>query len=224
MSRVALARLSDAPPPLRETLDVDPDGSWRVWRSVGQAIGRFGGSGDAAAAGQRIVMLAEAATDTDPPGPGDASADTTWDTIEVGSTSLRLPYRAAPDGPWGELLAACRGLLDDAIASPKAAIGMTLMAPDRVRLEHRGDEPLPIELGAASVEATAWTADGAFIASGSGRVAADHVDAGPGWAIDVDLDGIDASAGGQPVVFVSFVANDGGVFIPVVLSAGRAPG
>jgi hypothetical protein len=224
MSRVTFTRLSDAPPPLRETLDVDADGSWRAWRSVGQAIGRFAGAGDAAAPGHRIVTLAEAATEIDPPGPGDASADTTWDTIEAGGTSLRVPYRATPEGAWGELLAACRGLLDDAITSPKAAIGMTLVAPDRVRLEHRGDEPLPVELGGATVEATVWTADGTFIASGTGRVAADHVDAGPGWTTDVELEGIDPSGGGQPVVFVSFVANDGGVFVPVVLSAGRAPG
>ncbi len=225
MTRVAFARLSDAPPPLREMLDVDDDGSWRVWRSVGPAIGRFAGTGDAAAgAGREIVELAAAAEGAETPRGGDSSPDATVDSIDLGGRSVSVPYRQTPDGPWGDLFEACRGLLDEAVSHPVAAIGMELAGADRVRLKHRGEEPLPVEFGSAQVEATLWTPDGAFVASGTGRIDAGHVDAGSGWSLEVPLEGIEPSAKGEPVVFVSFVADDGGVYVPVVLSAGRAPG
>jgi hypothetical protein len=222
MSRVAFARLSDAPPPMREKLDIDDDGAWQAWRSVGRAIGRFSGSGGVAGA-DRILALATAAESMEPPDPGGKTRDTTFDTLTIGDRSVRLPYRGILDGPWGELLTACRDLLNDALDHPTAAIGITITAPDRVRLEHRGDETLSVEFGAARVDAQVWTAEGVFVASGTGTVDAGHVDAGPGWSIEVPLGGIDP-AGDEPVVFVSFVADDGGVFIPVVVSAGRAPG
>lgn len=224
MSRVAFARLSDAPPPLREMLDVDDDGSWRAWRSVGLAIGRFAGSGDAAGgAGRRILELAAEAEASEPPRDGGDAPDATVDSIDLGDRSVWVPYRKTPDGPWGKLFQATRDLLDEAVSHPLAAIGMELAGPNRVRLEHRGTEPLSLEFGAAGVEATLWTPDGIFVASGTGKVDAGHVDAGPGWSIEVPLDGIDPAAKGEPVVFVSFVADDAGVYIPVVLSAGRAP-
>jgi hypothetical protein len=224
MSRVAFARLSDAPPPLREMLDIDDDGSWRVWRSVGTAIGRFAGSGDAdAGAGRGILELAAAAEQSEPPRGDEFPADATVDSIDLGGRSVSVPYRQSPDGPWGKLFKACRDLLDEALTQPLAAIGLELAGSGRVRLEHRGDESLPVEFGAAQVEATVWTPDGTFVASGTGKIDAGHVDAEPGWSLEVSLEGIDASAKGQPVVFVSFVADDGGVYIPVVLSAGRAP-
>jgi hypothetical protein len=224
VSRVSFDRLSDAPPPLRETLDVEDDGSWRVWRSVGQAIGRFAGSPEVAdSAGKRILELAAAAEGSDPPSKGKFPPDATIERIHVGDRSATVPYRHTPDGPWGELVAASRRLLDEAIAHPRAAIRLVVVGPDRVRLEHRGQEPLPIELGSAQVEATVWH-DGAFVGAGMGRIDAGHVDAGPGWSLDVPLEGIDPSAGGEAVIFVSFVADDGGVYIPVTLSAGRGPG
>ncbi len=224
MSRVAFARLSDASPPLREMLDVDENGSWTVWRSVGVAVGRFAGSGEAASgAGKRIIDLAAAAEGSQEPSSKDVGADATVDSIDIGDRSVAVPYRHSPDGPWGALFAACRIVLDEALDHPKAAIALVVAAPDRVRLEHRGEEPLPIELGSAQVEATVW-ADGVFVAAGTGRIEAGHVDAGPGWSLEVPLEGIDPAAKGEAVTFVSFVANDGGVYIPVVLSAGRAPG
>jgi hypothetical protein len=223
MSRVAFARLSDAPPPVREILDVEDDGSWTVWRSVGLAIGRFAGSGEAASgAGKRIIALAAAAEADEPPADGNFPPDATVDSIDLGGRSVSVPYRETVGGSWGELLAACRGLLDEALEHPRAAIGLVVAGPDRVRLEHRGEEPLPIELGSAQVEATVW-ADGVFVAAGTGRIKSGRLDAGPGWSLDVQLEGIDPSAKGEAVTFVSFVADDGGVYIPVVLSAGRAP-
>jgi hypothetical protein len=222
MTRITFARLSDAPPPMREMLEIEDDGSWRAWRSVGQAIGRFADRGGADAAGRRIVELAAATEEADPPAASEFHPDATVDTIRVGERSVAVSYRASRTGPWGELLSATRGLLDDAISHPTAAIGLVLVANDRVRLEHRGTDPLPIELGSAQVEATVWQ-HGVFVGAGTGRVEAGHVDTGPGWSLDVALDGIDPAANGEAVVFVSFVADDGGVYIPVTLSAGRAP-
>ncbi len=224
MSRVTFARLSDAPPPLREMLDVEADGSWRAWRSVGQAIGRFAGDG-----ATTLAALAERAATESPPPTGELPPDASVDRITITQAGRRRSHVRSfgstqrPAGAWGELVAACRALLDDAIAHPTAAIGLVVTAPDLVRLEHRGDGPLPIELGSAQVEATVWK-DGAFVVAGSGQIVAGHVDAGPGWSLEVPLTGIDPSASGDAVVFVSFVADDGGVYIPVTLSAGRAPG
>ncbi len=225
-SRVAFARLSDAPPPAREMLAVAADGSWTAWRSIGAAIGRFAGAAGtgAADAGERIVELAEAAAAAEPPRAGELPPDATVDSLEVAGRSATIGSRDEPEGPWGALFAACRGLIEAATDHPAAAIALVIAGPDRVRLEQRGAGALTVELGEAPVQGAVWTPAGEFVATGTGRLPAGRVEAGPGWSLDVALEGIDAATEGQLVVSVSFVADDGGVYIPVTLAAGQVPG
>lgn len=222
MSRVAYTRSSDAPPPLLETLDVEADGSWRAWLSNGPVIGRF----EDDAGGGEILAAADAASGEAPPEPADLSSHPTVDRVVLGAsgTEVAVPASAEPGGAWGTLLAASRSLVESAAAHPASALAIVIVAPNRIRIEQRGIRPLTVEFGRASVDATVWAGDGTFVASGRGTVDAERVEAGPGWALEVALDGIDGPVRGDMVVAVSFVADDGGVYIPVMLAAGRAPG
>ena len=228
MSGVAFSRISGSPPPARELLSIRPDGSWSAWRSVGRAAGRFAGPGGPGTQGARIVELAEPAAGAEAPDLGDQPMDTTIDRVEVDGRSVAVGYRAEPDGPWGELLAACRGLLKDAIDHPVAAIALVIVGPDALRLEHRGTEPLRVDLTGLRGEGTVWTDAGEYLTRGLPRVAeggpGGAVEASPGWSADIVLEGLDPSKPGNLVVTMTLAVEDEGERVPVALSAGRAPG
>jgi hypothetical protein len=221
MTTVAFTRSSDAPPPMLDTLDVDEDGSWRAWRSVGETIGRFSGSDLGS-----VVGLARRAAAEPPPTASDVPADATLDRLELGDghAVAIVGVSTRPTGAWGDLFDACREAIEDATTHPTAAISIVVLGHDRVRLEHRGTDMLPVELGRVQAQASLWTTAGAFLATGTGGVDLGRVEAGPGWSVEIPLEGIDPTLPGGLVVSVSFVADDGGVFIPVMLAAGRGPG
>jgi hypothetical protein len=221
MTTIAFTRSSDAPPPMLDTLDVDEDGSWRAWRSVGETIGRFSGSD----LGSLVGLARRAAAET-PPTASDVPADATLDRLELGDGHAVAVVGAStrPSGAWGDLLAACREAIEDATTHPTAAISIVVLGHDRVRLEHRGTGALSLELGGARAQASLWTAAGEFLATGTGGVDLGRVETGPGWSVEIPVEGIDPMIAGGMVVSVSFVVDDGGVFIPVMLAAGRGPG
>jgi len=225
VSRVSFARISGAPPPAREILEVEADGSWTAERATGRAVGRFAGPADeAGGVGARIVELADAAAENEPPGIGDQRVDATVDRVTVGERSLVAEYRSDPGGPWGELLRSCRALLEEAIDHPVAAIAMNIAGPGVLRLEHRGSEPVRLDLGGARAEGTVWTEAGEFLTRGKGRLDLGPVEAGPGWTQDIVLEGLDPEADGNLVAIVRFAIESGGTLVPAALSAGRAPG
>lgn len=219
----AFTRASDAPPPLLETVDVDADGSWRAWRSNGAVVGRFG----APTGGERVAAATRAAGLAQVPAGVELPPDAVVDRLRIGGDDgpvAAISSSARPDGPWGDAFDACRSLVDEAAGHPVAALGIVAVRADRVTIEHRGAAPITVEFGGARADATVWAPDGSFVAAGAGMLRAGRVAAAPGWSLDVPLEGIDPSTEGELVVSISFVADDGGVYVPVMLAAGRAPG
>jgi hypothetical protein len=220
VSLVAFHRLGGYPPPEREMLEVELDGAFRLWRSIAPAVGRFAGQVAEPAEFQRLV---EAAAADAPPAGGSVTPDAPIETVVVGDASLRLEAGVAIEGPWGELLDACRRLADDGLRQPIAAIGIELEPPDTVRLVHRGREPLPIELGTAEVQLNLWR-DGAPVAIGSTRPkGVDHVEAGPGWSIEIAVPGLAGAGAGLLGGQASFIATDAGVYVPVSATIAAIP-
>ena len=113
----------------------------------------------------------------------------------------------------------CRREIDAQVDAPLAAIAGVLAADGGFRLEHRGSGTIPVELGSLVVDVVLWR-DGAETARG--RVTGDgpgRVEAGPGWAISLPAPAMDLAGGGRVVAVASFVAEDGGIYVPVAITA-----
>jgi hypothetical protein len=201
-------RLSATRPPVREQLVLGADGTVELWRSNGPVVGRLAGGGDGASL-TRLLTLAQA---TPPPDQPATTADPVYEVLEAGEATISLAPGAAPDGPWGGLLAACRSAVDHP-GVPIAAVGLVIEAPGRLRLEHRGSDTLRVGLGAVIAETIAYR-DGTQAGLAQSRFADGAVDAGPGWSQVIELEPLD-TAGASVVASVSFSANDGGVWVPV---------
>ncbi len=216
MTQVELRRLDDRFPPLRELLFVEPDGRFRMWRSNADLVGRLGGRVPDPAA---FAELARAAAGERPPAGPEPVPDSAEDELRVGDRSLSTrPGQHAP-GSWGDLLETCRGLLAALLDQPTAAVALELPAPDRIRIVHRGTEVLPIELGSMGIGIDVYR-DTTRLGSAAPAVPeVHHVDAGPGWFLDVPVTPVDVPPGAMRLVRVQFVAVDDGVFVPVELSS-----
>jgi hypothetical protein len=213
---VEFRRLSDTPPPERELLEVADDGTATAWRSNGAAIGRFAGP---VADASDLRTFVAAAREADPPEPGEVPPGASVETIETGGATGRVVSRRQVAGPWAPLVEACRAILGEIVESPVAAIGLVLAADGGMRLEHRGTEPLAVELASLAGGLKLWR-DGVQVGGGPARGPdADRVEAGPGWALELALSDLDTTGGGILVGEVTFVADDGGVYVPVRLSA-----
>jgi hypothetical protein len=217
MSDVSFARLSSAPPPLRELLEAEADGAWTAWRSNGAIVGRFAGRSEAAA---RLVEIARSAARDDPsPADHDTSTlDGATDSLEVEGVTVEIGHGDAPDDPWGRAFAAARDLLGAATEYPLAAFALVVSGPGEIRLEQRGPETLEVELGSAGVELTSFDAKGIMAASSRSAIDLGRVEAGPGWRIDLPHAAIDAADAAERLVELSFVAVDDGVYVPMLLS------
>ncbi len=214
-----LSRLSDAPPPARELLEVADDGTLSGWRSQGPGIGRFGGSAPDI---DGLRALIGAAVATPEPEIGRLSLDATIESLEADGRSARFSVHTTPDGPWGALLLAARSLLDDTLPSaPVATLALVIDEGRGLRLEHRGSDPVAVELGSAWAEMTRWR-DGTPVGSSEARgIGLGRVEAGPGWSALIAMDVPAGEAGDLLTASAWFVAEDTGIYVPVVLT-GRA--
>jgi hypothetical protein len=209
---VSFARIAFSPPPLREMLAVQADGTATAWRSNGPAVGRFGGRADPIEDLRAAVV--GVATAEGPPEPLELVPDAAWEEVSASGKTARFAADADVDGPWGALLDRCRSLLDAVSGSPTAAIVVLVDTGGHVRLEQRGDGTLPVELASLQVSLTLWR-DGREASRAVTGTTAGRVEAGPGWSLDVPDASIDLGGGGQLVAVASFIADDGGVFVPV---------
>jgi hypothetical protein len=213
MSTVRFSRLSDVDPPARELLALDADGSLSMWRSVARAVGRFRGTREDADA---LAALARAAATTPIPASRELQPDTTADHLEVDGATLVLGEWDRLDGPWGALLSHCRELLDRLLDHPVAALALVQVSPTTVRLEHLGEDVLPIELGAALVQVEIRR-DG-LPAGGSDPVELEgpRIETGPGWTAEVTVPDFPRQPGDRLLATASLVADDEGVYVPVL--------
>ena len=210
---VSFARIAFSPPPLREMLAVRADGTATGWRSNGPVVGRFASRVDGLEA-LRAAVAGVAADEGPPPGPVELVPDAAWEEVSAGGHTARFAADDEVEGPWGVLVDRCRGLLDEVSGSPSAAIAVLVDGGGHVRLEHRGDGTLPLELGSLQVSLTLWR-DGREAAQAGTGTSVGRVEAGPGWSLDVPDASIDLKGGGKLVAVASFIADDDGVFVPV---------
>jgi hypothetical protein len=217
MTMLRFQRLSGYPPPEREMLDIADDGTFTLWRSMGPVVGRFGGK---VPDRDELAALVAAVEGSDPPEPGELPADAATETVETDGGTATVEAGEAVDGPWGDLFAAGRKLADELRDQPVAAIAIEVDASDGVvRLTQRGDGVLPLELDRARVSARAWK-DGRQAGGGTtDELGLGRVEAGPGWSTSIDLPDTDAPSGARLTVEASFVADDEGIYVPVVASA-----
>jgi len=218
---VTWRRLSSMPPPERELLEVEPDGSFRLWRSIAPVIGRFGGS---LPDDETVDLrgLVEAVGSSSAPRTGKLPPDASVEQVEIGGSLSVFEADGGVEAPWGDLLAACRRLADELVDQPTAAIALELELADggaRIRLVHRGTATLPVELAAARAKVAVWRAmlnpaNATAPAFDLGRV-----DAGPGWSAETTAELPALEPGDKVTADARFIVDDGGVFIPVAMSS-----
>ena len=214
MRLLTFRRIGSAPPPERELLAVEDDGSFTMWRSSGFVVGRFAGRLPDV---EPLWALVAATAEVDPPSTTALPPGASGEKVIVGEVTASVEARRPVDGPWGALVDAARELLDRLIDQPLAAIAATLPSPELVRLAHAGSEPFAVEFENAALAVDLWR-DGQLAGQVERRdLGAGHVDAGAGWSWDLPV-GLDASGGGILRARVSFVARDEGVFVPLVAS------
>jgi hypothetical protein len=216
MSLLVYARLSFAPPPERELLTVEADGSFHMWRSIGSRVGRFAGrvpDPDALAA------VCAAIGGTPAPSAGGHTPDAGTETVEVAGGSAAIESGAEVGGAWGDLVAAARRHLDDLADQPEAALAMDVGVDDGravVTLRRLGGGDLRVLLGAGrldvSVERTGGGVAGTVVGFAGGEAMT-----GPGWSHATAVDGLEPHDGDQIRAEASFVVDDGGIYVPVVI-------
>jgi hypothetical protein len=214
-------------PPEAESLAVADDGSLDIRRTSGTpAVGRFGGrlSGEEAAALLRLAAAAEAAGSVD----AAMLPDSSLVTIGVGGATARFGDGAPPAGPWAALTDALVALLDGRLGEPVAAVELVLGdGGTSARLEHRGSEPVAIDLSALEVRAVLWKGYYELVAewvSASAPGADARTTAAPGWSVDVPFEhGFELGPARTLHASASFgLATDGGEAEPVLASVAPA--
>jgi hypothetical protein len=171
------------PPPDSESLEVDDDGTFRMWRSVGSPMaGRFGGKlePDQLAQLRSEVQRAASGGNLNPDIPPDAAVE----TVEAGGARAVLGSNDPGSDAWGPLLAHLRRLLGELMTSPVSAVALELDGVDSARLEHRGREPLGLDLSALNVRAVLWAPGYEMLDDWSAPAVIPgdaRIQAGPGW-------------------------------------------
>jgi len=217
------------PPPDRENLQIEDDGSFSLWRSVGwttsppTAAGRFEGRLEAAER-QKLDKLVKAAAK------GDnlqmkVKPDGAIDRLQLGQKSAVLGANDDADEPWYALVELLRELLGDLTRAPKAAVALKV-APDgqSAHLVHQGQEALRLDLSNLTVRAVLWEG---YLNQGDWRAkeaagASAPVTAGPGWSLELPFDHHhDLNDKREVIAYATFTIFDGTTPVPVSLSSGR---
>lgn len=217
MTLLVFERLGSVFPPDREILEIESDGRFRMWRSYANTtVGRFSGIVPSLDALRRLI---DAVGEPPELGPIELESGASEETLALhGREPLTLPGER-PSGPLGELIGEVHRLLDRLVDQPEAAIEASLPHRDVLRLGHVGHAILPVEFGSLSIELTKWHEGVQTGWSVSQPGTLDQVDVGPGWSVQIPLDRTAVEPPGQLVVTATFVADDNGVYAPVVATA-----
>src|SRR3989475_8057306 len=143
------------PPPDNEGLQVEDDGSFRMWRSIAPAVGRFAGTLSPAELRQlkQEAQIAAAAGDVSRPPTMDGSAE----RFQLDGASATMGTNDDVEGAWGDLIRHCRRLLEQLVSMPQAAVGLEVGDDGRsARLVHLGNKPITVDLSTLSIRAVLW--------------------------------------------------------------------
>lgn len=201
--------------PEGEWLEIDGT-SFRSWRQVSAtAVGHFGGELTDDEAGQvaAVVHACEAAEPAPPttPRPGAAMIQ-----VDIDGTSVSYGSGSPPPGPWTDLDRVLSSLCDAVVDRPTAAIAIEVDGP-QARLEHRGTDPIHVDLGEASFVAVAWKGWYEEAGRSEGLIGGTGADAAPGWSVEIPIGELPAD-GTTVHVTVRFSIGSGTDATPVELS------
>jgi hypothetical protein len=204
-----------------EMVEVTDDGAISGWRTVSTTgVGWFAG----VLPEDELADLdsAVSAVDGQAPPAGLAAPGSPTETMELGESDPISVAHVVDSDPeaWVRLVAVARRLLERLTDFPRAAVGMSLPAADRARLEHLGTDPLELDLATIAVRATAWRGYYEPAGDWTGAVAGpERVEAGPGWTHDLDL-GLEYEPSAEVTLHVSasFAIVAGDRSVPVRVS------
>jgi hypothetical protein len=214
------------PPRDNESLRIDDEAGFTMWRSVGAAtypataIGRFAGTLTSEA---REALTQEGAAAV---AVGNLSLtpkpDGALETIVVAGVQASLGANDDPTGPWLPLVSRVRQLLGDLTAQPRAAIAVEVgQDGTSAQLVHLGTEPLRLDLSALTVRAVLWqnyATRGDWRAPNPGLFG--ELNAEPGWSLNLPFDhGFTVADGASVRAYVTFSAFNGEVSVPVSVEA-----
>ncbi len=177
------------PPPDRELLTIEPDGSFTMWRSVNTpACGRFAGrlSVETWNVLQRDGVAAVQAGVLNRP----ILPDSAIETIQIEETWAKLGHTDTPDGAWGQMAIHLRQLLTSLCQEAEAAVSLHISPQaTRAKLVHQGQRPLSLDFSRLSVRAILW--GGYYEQQGnwswSAPASLGHVEATPGWEFELNF-------------------------------------
>jgi hypothetical protein len=171
-----------------EHLRVSDDGDFELWLlSEAPVVGRFRGHLAAASTAELARLAGQVLPAPDallPPG-GRAER---W---VAGAASIVVAAGRTPDGAWGDLVTAARGLMDAMTAHPVAALALSVADDWRsATLRSVGPERIPVAADPLTVEVAAWSGYydpvGTWDAPpGSAPVPGDG--GAPGWSMKIPL-------------------------------------
>ncbi len=177
-----------------ETLEIEEDGSFRMWRTIARAsrpptsVGRFAGTvpHEELDALRSRIQPAGAEGDLEmqmPPG-------SAVERVRVAGGVATLPHGAEPEGAWAGLVSRCRALLATLTSQPLAAIGLQLSADgQQVELVHLGTEPVLLDPSTIVVRATVREGSrqvGEWGWSANGEPS--DLEAAPGWSMPLPFE------------------------------------
>jgi hypothetical protein len=216
MSAIRFRRTSDHLPAEHEVLDIAADGTFSMWRSTGEAVGRFAGRVPASSAiADAIARLGTDAPPATPVLPIDASLE----CLDVDDRTLSIGAHEQLNGPWGEVLGRCRSLIDSLREQPSAALRLDITDVSRPALVHVGPAALTLELIEPAATVSLWR-DAQLVDSARGFADVnEQVLASSGWRLPIPVDGLTTMTGDAIVVEVGTDAYDGDRPIPVHVHA-----
>jgi hypothetical protein len=218
---IRYARTGGRPPSDDERLEVDADGTWRLWRTMGGSrVGAFAGRldpGRRRRLGAALESIRQGARSQEPRVPDSAS-----ESFHAGSLSLHVASGDAVSGEWARLVRLIRRWSSSFTTEPEAALELIPGSggPDGAeppRLERLGSGELRVYPDTLHVEAFARGADEVItdrVVAGEGRAGSNRRGDGEptdaGWSLPLELSRrLDAPPGGRLEWWV-FIDVDGG--------------
>jgi hypothetical protein len=208
MKNLRFRRTSDHEPAELEVLEIEVDGSFAMWRSTGEAVGRF--AGDVPELSTLSDDVERALTDF-PPSSDSIPMDASLERLDVDGRQLAVAAHERIEGPWGALLEQCRSLMEALRDQPLAALVIELDDPSVPRIAHRGTEALTLALIQPSATVVVWR-DREEVGEFRGFAnVIETVNADQGWQLEIPVDGVRSRSGDSVVAQIPLDAYHEGV-------------
>lgn len=193
-------RAGGLPPADDERLEIDEDGGWTLWRTMGgPLVGAFAGGLDTGRC-RRLEAAVDAVAGNDAGAVGSRASrrpppDGAQESFTAGERRLDLAASEPPPGDWASLVRMLRDWSTSLAVPAGAAAALELRVDDDLPvLERHGTDHLVVWPATLRVEVYARDGDGIVL----GRVTAgaepdeavdrgEPLTTGPGWSLDVDV-------------------------------------